>query len=89
MRERSAPGVPERREARAAFRRGEIDVGRFGVYGTRDWGPAEVRGKAVKDPAPLNDRYGTRGMARGAVVLRRRGQRAQPGRPGRPLAALS
>ncbi|HEY7431624.1 MAG TPA: transglutaminase-like domain-containing protein [Streptosporangiaceae bacterium] len=41
-------------EAWAAFRRGEIDAARFGVYGTGNWGPAEIRGNAVKDLAALN-----------------------------------
>ena len=37
-----------------AFRRGEIDAARFGVYGTGNWGPAEIRSNAVKDLAALN-----------------------------------
>jgi hypothetical protein len=41
-------------EAWAAFRRGEIDAARFGVYGTGNWGQAEIRGNAVKDLAALN-----------------------------------
>ena len=41
-------------EAWAAFRRGEIDAARFGVHGTGNWGPAEIRGNAVKDLAALN-----------------------------------
>lgn len=41
-------------EAWLAFRRGEIDASRFGVYGTENWGPAEIRGNAVKDFAALN-----------------------------------
>jgi Transglutaminase-like superfamily len=41
-------------EAWRAFRRGEIDSSRFGVYGTENWGPAEIRGNAVKDLAALN-----------------------------------
>jgi hypothetical protein len=41
-------------EAWAAFRRGEIDAARFGVYGTGNRGPAEIRGNAVKDLAALN-----------------------------------
>jgi hypothetical protein len=41
-------------EAWAAFRRGEIDAARFGVYGTENWGAAEIRGNAVKDLAALN-----------------------------------
>lgn len=41
-------------EAWLAFRRGEIDAARFGVYGTENWGPGEIRGNAVKDLAALN-----------------------------------
>jgi hypothetical protein len=41
-------------EAWAAFRRGEIDATRFGVYGTENWGPAEISGNAVRDLAALN-----------------------------------
>jgi hypothetical protein len=41
-------------EAWSAFRRGEIDASRFGVCGTENWGPAEIRGNAVKDLAALN-----------------------------------
>jgi hypothetical protein len=41
-------------EAWAAYRRGEIDAATFGVYGTENWGPAEIRGNAVKDLAALN-----------------------------------
>jgi len=41
-------------EAWTAFRRGDIDAATFGVYGTDNWGPAEIRGKAVKDLAALN-----------------------------------
>jgi hypothetical protein len=41
-------------EAWAAFRRGEIDAARFGVYGTENWGPAEISGNAVRDLASLN-----------------------------------
>jgi hypothetical protein len=41
-------------EAWSAFRRGEIDASRFGVYGTQNWGAAEIRGNAVKDLAALN-----------------------------------
>ena len=42
-------------EAWAAYRRGEIDASQFGVYGTQNWGPAEIRGNAVKDLAALNN----------------------------------
>ena len=41
-------------EAWAAFRENAIDAARFGVYGTENWGPAEIRGNAVKDLAALN-----------------------------------
>ena len=41
-------------EAWAAFRAGRIDAARFGVYGTQNWGPAEIRGNAVRDLAALN-----------------------------------
>ncbi len=41
-------------EAWQAFRRGQIDASMFGVYGTENWGPAEIRGNVVKDLAALN-----------------------------------
>jgi hypothetical protein len=41
-------------EAWQAFRRGDIDAARFGVYGTGNWGPAEIRGNAIRDLAALN-----------------------------------
>lgn len=41
-------------EAWQLFRRGEIDAGLFGVYGTENWGPAEIQGNAVRDLAALN-----------------------------------
>ena len=41
-------------EAWLAYRRGEIDASTFGVHGTQNWGPAEIRGNAVKDLAALN-----------------------------------
>jgi hypothetical protein len=41
-------------EAWLAFRRGEIDASTFGVFGTENWGPGEIRGNAVKDLAALN-----------------------------------
>lgn len=41
-------------EAWQAFRRGEIDARQFGVYGTENWGPAEIMGNAVRDLAALN-----------------------------------
>lgn len=41
-------------EAWLAHRRGKIDSSRFGVYGTENWGPGEIRGNAVKDLAALN-----------------------------------
>lgn len=41
-------------EAWQAFRSGQIDGAQFGVYGTENWGPAEIRGNAVKDLAAMN-----------------------------------
>ena len=41
-------------EAWAAFRAGRVDARTFGVYGTSNFGPAEIRGNAVKDLAALN-----------------------------------
>jgi hypothetical protein len=41
-------------EAWIAYREGRIDASTFGVYGTDNWGPAEIRGNAVKDLAALN-----------------------------------
>ncbi|WP_200215894.1 transglutaminase domain-containing protein [Micromonospora coerulea] len=41
-------------EAWTAFRGGHIDAAHFGVYGTENWGPAEIRGNAIKDLAALN-----------------------------------
>lgn len=41
-------------EAWTAFRKGQIDAATFGVYGTENWGAAEIRGNAVKDLAALN-----------------------------------
>jgi hypothetical protein len=41
-------------EAWTAYRRGDIDATTFGVYGTENWGAAEIRGNAVKDLAALN-----------------------------------
>lgn len=41
-------------EAWQAFRSGQIDATRFGVYGTENWGAAEIRGNAVKDLAAIN-----------------------------------
>ncbi|MCA0157115.1 transglutaminase-like domain-containing protein [Tsukamurella sp. M9C] len=41
-------------EAWMAYRRGAIDASRFGVHGTANWGPAEIRGNVVKDLAALN-----------------------------------
>lgn len=41
-------------EAWTAFRQGEIDAETFGVYGTENWGAAEIRGNTVKDLAALN-----------------------------------
>jgi Transglutaminase-like superfamily len=41
-------------EAWAAHRDGQIDAEAFGVYGTENWGPAEIRGNAIRDLAALN-----------------------------------
>jgi hypothetical protein len=41
-------------EAWSAFRQGTIDASTYGVYGTDNWGAAEIRGNAVKDLAALN-----------------------------------
>jgi hypothetical protein len=57
-------------EAWVAFRRGEIDAAKFGVYGTTNFGPSEIRGNAVRDLASLNkvemlpwDEWGQMGAA--------------------------
>lgn len=41
-------------EAWQAYRRGEIDAATFGVFGTENWGPAEIQGNAMRDLAALN-----------------------------------
>ncbi|MFI9503276.1 transglutaminase domain-containing protein [Nocardia sp. NPDC052566] len=41
-------------EAWAAFRDGRLDAATFGVDGTENWGPAEIRGNTIKDLAALN-----------------------------------
>lgn len=41
-------------EAWTAFRQGDIDASTFGVYGSDNWGPGEIRGNLVKDLAALN-----------------------------------
>ena len=41
-------------EAWVAFREGRIDAAHFGVCGTGNWGPGEIRGNAIKDLAALN-----------------------------------
>ncbi len=41
-------------EAWKAFRDGQIDAAHFGVYDTGNWGPAEIRGNAIRDLAALN-----------------------------------
>jgi hypothetical protein len=41
-------------EAWAAYRQGRVDAAAFGVYGTPNFGPAEIRGNAIKDLAALN-----------------------------------
>lgn len=41
-------------EAWQAYRAGRIDASRFGVYGTSNFGPGEIRGNAIRDLAALN-----------------------------------
>jgi len=41
-------------EAWAAYREDQIDAGQFGVFGTGNWGPAEIRGNVIRDLAALN-----------------------------------
>ncbi len=41
-------------EAWLAYREGSIDAAKFGVYGTENFGPAEISGNAVRDLAALN-----------------------------------
>ena len=41
-------------EAWVAHRAGRIDAMKFGVGGTDNWGPAEIRGNAIRDLAALN-----------------------------------
>jgi hypothetical protein len=41
-------------EAWAAYRREEVDAATFGVHGTENFGPAEIRGNLVKDLAAVN-----------------------------------
>jgi hypothetical protein len=41
-------------EAWSQYREGRIDAQRFGVQGTQNWGPAEIRGNAIRDLAALN-----------------------------------
>ncbi|MGW4465369.1 transglutaminase-like domain-containing protein [Micromonospora sp. NPDC004704] len=41
-------------EAWASFRAGRIDATRYGVFGTGNWGPGEIRANALKDLAALN-----------------------------------
>jgi hypothetical protein len=41
-------------EAWSAYRAGRIDAATFGVYRTENFGPAEIRGNAVRDLAALN-----------------------------------
>jgi Transglutaminase-like superfamily len=41
-------------EAWSAFRAGRVDAGHFGVWGTENWGPGEIRGNAIRDLAALN-----------------------------------
>jgi Transglutaminase-like superfamily len=41
-------------EAWQAYRDGHIDAAQFGVYGTSNFGPGEIRGNAIRDLAALN-----------------------------------
>ncbi len=41
-------------EAWSQFREGRIDAQHFGVVGTQNWGPGEIRGNAIRDLAALN-----------------------------------
>jgi Transglutaminase-like superfamily len=41
-------------EAWAAYRAGRVDAAQFGVYGTENFGPAEISGNAIRDLAALN-----------------------------------
>lgn len=41
-------------EAWAAYRGSSVDASTFGVYGTANFGPNEIRGNAIKDLAALN-----------------------------------
>jgi hypothetical protein len=41
-------------EAWSAHREGGIDAATFGVWGTENFGPAEIRGNAIRDLASLN-----------------------------------
>ena len=42
-------------EAWQRYRAGGLDATQFGVPGTENWGPSEIRGNAVRDLACLND----------------------------------
>jgi len=41
-------------EAWSEYRSGRVDAATFGVYGTENFGPAEIRGNAIRDLAALN-----------------------------------
>ena len=41
-------------EAWSEFRAGRVDAQHFGVEGTDNWGPGEIRGNAIRDLAALN-----------------------------------
>jgi Transglutaminase-like superfamily len=41
-------------EAWSAYRAGRLDASTFGVYGTENFGAAEIRGNAIRDLAALN-----------------------------------
>jgi hypothetical protein len=41
-------------EAWSEYRAGRVDAATFGVHGTENFGPAEIRGNAIRDLAALN-----------------------------------
>jgi hypothetical protein len=41
-------------EAWPSYRAGQVDATHFGVFGTQNWGPAEIRGNVIRDLAALN-----------------------------------
>src|SRR3954467_10575634 len=50
----AARRVPHGGGAWAAHREGSIDAAVFGMHGTGNFGPAEIRGNAVRDLAALS-----------------------------------